>query len=85
MIPKAIRYVAHSLMRLKQRGFTRADVRFLLARGERSKATSLHGAQRWEAKGYVGGREAAVIFIETAYDYLIITVEWVGEKPGESD
>lgn len=33
----------------------------------------------WKARAHLGTREAAVVFVESAQRYLIITVEWTDE------
>lgn len=52
-------------------------MRWLLAQGNRTKAPTLSGVQRWECVGYLGHHEASVIFIEDATTILIVTVQWL--------
>lgn len=82
MTDKQIHYSTHAANQRDERGITRGDVRWLLKRGIRRKAPTYAGDQRWEAVGYIGHREASVIFIEDASRYLIVTVQWI-EKPKE--
>lgn len=77
MTPKQIIYSDHASGRLRSRGITRQNVRWLLAQGNRTKAPTLSGVQRWECVGYLGHHEASVIFIEDATTILIVTVQWL--------
>ena len=81
MVAKAIHYTDHAVARL-DRGFTRADVRWLIAQGRRAIWPSKGPTRYWTATGYIGHREGRIVFIEDAHRYLIITVEWVGEHAG---
>jgi hypothetical protein len=49
-------------------------VQTILATGERRKALTLAGAQRWASRGMIGAREVSVIYIESATDIEVITV-----------
>jgi len=33
----------------------------------------------WLVRAYLGTREAAVVFVESALRYLVLTVEWTDE------
>jgi hypothetical protein len=35
-------------------------------------------------RGYLGKREAAVLYVESATRILIVTVMWLGEKGGKA-
>lgn len=86
MVHKAILYGDHAVPQMERRGLTRADVKWLLAQGIRTPAPTRAGAaQRWEARGYIGHREAAVIFIETATTVIIVTVEWLDSEYKKED
>jgi len=74
---KPIEYSAHAAGRLKQRSIRRHAVQWLLARGIREAAPTLGGAQRWRVRGFLGRREAAVVFIEDAHRIRVVTVEWL--------
>jgi hypothetical protein len=78
MVPKPIHYTDHAVARLA-RGFTRADIRWLIAQGRRAIWPSKGPTRYWTATGYVGRREARAVFIEDPQRYLIVTVEWVGD------
>ena len=66
MIPKGVWYTDHARRQMKLRGLTRADVRFLIARGKRQRLASTSRDQVWDARAYVRRREASVIFVENA-------------------
>ena len=83
MNPKRIEYSEHAAARLRQRKITRQDVRWLLARGIRTKEWSRGGTQYWGARGYLGKWEAQVIFLEDATRQLIVTVQWLGDAGDE--
>jgi hypothetical protein len=78
MVAKAIHYTDHAVKRLS-RGFTREDVRWLIAQGVRAVWPSKGPTTYWASAGHIRGREARVLFIEDAHRYLIISIEWVGE------
>lgn len=76
MTYKAIIYSIHAAQMVKSRRISRADVRWLIARGTRTKAPTLHSSeQRWKVVGKVGKRELGAVFIERANDILLVTVE----------
>lgn len=75
--PKIIVYSDHAAGRLRERGITRQMVRRLLATGAKGKATTVRGAQRWEASGKLGRRIASIIYIESASEILVVTVQWL--------
>lgn len=76
MTYKAIIYDPHAAAQMKVRGIKRADVRWLIASGIRTKAPTLHSSeQRWKVVGTVGKRELGVVFIERANEILLVTVE----------
>ena len=77
MIAKPIWYTDHARGQMKMRGLTRADVRFLVARGVRKLVPSTSREQVWDARAYLRRREASVIFVESAKRYLIVTVQWI--------
>ena len=84
MIGKRVEYTVHARKRLRERGIRRQQVRWLLAKGDREKARTDAGAQRWLVRGYLGRHEAAVIFVEDAERYRIITVVWIGDRGEET-
>lgn len=77
---KALHFDGHALDQMRIRGFTRQDVKWLMARGRRSLAPTWGGDQRWEARGYLGRREAQVIFIPFPTHDLVVTVAWIQKK-----
>ena len=77
MVPKPIWYTDHARRRMRERGITRQQVRFLIARGDRPLAAD--DPLVWESRAYLGRREASVIFVQSAERYLVITVQWVDE------
>jgi hypothetical protein len=81
MVAKAIHYTDHAVERLA-RGFRRADVRWLIAEGKRAIWPSKGPTIYWTASGYIGRREARVVFIEDAHRYLVVTIEWIGDTGG---
>ena len=83
MNAKRILYTDHARAKLRQRHITRQQVRWLLARGERTQVPSTGPTVYWSCRGYLGRREADVIFIEDATSQLIITVEWIGDEGHE--
>ena len=85
MTPKLLQYSDHAARRLRLRGITRQDVRWLLAHGIHAFEPTVAGEQRQSRRGYLGHYEAKVVYIEDAIRILIITVEWTGEKPGDPD
>jgi hypothetical protein len=79
MIPKPIWYTVHARRRMRERHITRRQVRFLIARGDRQPlSTGSHGTV-WEARAYLGRREASVVVAEDARRYLVITAYWTEE------
>lgn len=75
MTYKPIIYSRHAAEMIKARRIKRADVRWLITSGIRSKAPTYRGEQRWKAVGTVMRRELGVVFIERANDILLVTVE----------
>ena len=71
----------HAGSRLRQRGFTKGDVRWLLAKGIREPGRTRGGEFRWTKRGIIGTREARVVYIEDAHRIELVTVEWVGDPP----
>ena len=61
------------------RGITRADIRWLLARGIPDDHAPHPGAPpRHRKRGYIGKREAMVAYVEDAHRIRITTVMWIG-------
>lgn len=86
MTPKRVEYDPHAVRRMRLRGFTRQDVRTILAVGVWSPEYARPGAeQRFSKRAYLGRREARVVYLENAERVYVVTVEWVGEPPGEPD
>lgn len=80
MVPKPIWYTDHARRRMRERGITRPQVRFLIARGNRRPLSDSTDRDVWESRAYLGKREASVVYSENAERYLIITVQWIGER-----
>lgn len=79
MTPKPIGYTNHATRRLKERGISRSQVRWLLAKGRREV-----GETAIMASGYLGNEEASLVFTETSDKILILTVMWNRDrKKGE--
>jgi uncharacterized DUF497 family protein len=74
MTHKAVRYSDHSAKRLKTRGISRADVRWIIANGIRVRAETRGGEQRWKVSAKIGKRELYVVYIERSNDLLVVTV-----------
>jgi hypothetical protein len=78
--PKRIVFPPHAKERLGHRRIQRSDVRWLLARGLRSQEPSSPGRDiRWSCTGYLGLREAKVVFVESREQIDIITVIWLND------
>lgn len=75
MTYKAIIYSRHAAEMMKARRIRRADVRWLVAKGARTKAPTYRGEQRWKVVGKIGKRVLGVVFIERANDIVLVTVE----------
>lgn len=86
MTYKRIEYDPHAVRRMQKRGITRADVRFLLATGLWQPEAALPGRDpRFSKRGYIGRREARVVYLENAERLYVVTAEWIGEPPGEPE
>lgn len=81
MTHKQLIIPGHAAQRMAERGITKLDVRWLLARGIHSLEETWGGTQRHGKRGMVGHREAMVVYIETATTIELITAEWTDEKP----
>lgn len=77
MTNKLIIYRYHAVLRMRQRGFRREDVKWLLAEGLPAEVDDEGKEQRAARRGYLGKREAKVIYVETALRIEIVTVMWV--------
>jgi hypothetical protein len=74
MTYKAIRYSDHAAKMLRTRRISRADVRWIIAKGVRQRAETRGGQQRWKADARIGKRELYVVYIERSDDLLVVTV-----------
>jgi hypothetical protein len=74
MTPKRITYSRHALTRLKERGITRMQVRWLLARGIRESVATLHGERRHGRRGYIHDCEIRVVYLERSDEIHVVTV-----------
>lgn len=77
MTNKLITYRYHAVLRMRQRGFRREDVRWLLAKGLPAEVDDEGTEQRSARRGHLGKREAKVIFVETALRIEIVTIMWI--------
>lgn len=78
MTIKPIEYDPHAARRMRQRGFTRQDVKDLLFGGEWSPEVSRPDSlPRYSRTGLVRGQRARVIYLEDGTRYYIVTVEWL--------
>jgi hypothetical protein len=68
---KQIWYSHHARLMLRARGFTRRDVRWLLAQGV---ATDL-GGNVYDRRGYLRKKEVSLIYHENATRILVITIQ----------
>ncbi len=79
MTHKRVQYSDHAVQRMRERRFTRQDVRWLLAKGTwEPNPTALGRETRFAKRGYIGTGEAKVVFLEDAERIEVITVEWCG-------
>ena len=84
--PKRVEFPDHAQDRMSLRGITRAEVRWLIARGIRTRARSLPGRDwRWSSRGFLGHREAQVVFVESRDRIEIVTVRWTDERNQASE
>ena len=77
MTPKRIEFDPHAVEQMRQRGISRNDVRWLLAQGLPAEAETRTGEVRRARRGYLGRREAKVVYLENAERLRVITVMWV--------
>jgi len=78
MTSKRIEFAPEAIDKMRRRGFSRSDVRWLLAEGESVPANQYPGADpRFAKRGYVGRREAQVIYLENAERILVISPHWI--------
>lgn len=76
MTYKQIIWSDHAVMRMRERGYGRGDVRWLLAQGARMVVQTFGGHQkRFGKQGKIRGTMVAVIYMESATAIEIITVE----------
>ena len=81
MTSKRIEYAPEAIGKMHRRGFTRTDIRWLLAEGTPVEANQYPGAAtRFAKRGYVGRREAQVVYLENAERILIISPHWMISK-----
>ena len=73
MTYKRIEYDPHAIARMKQRGFSRRDVRWLLTQGH---LLATEGSRQHRG-GRVRGRDAKVAYLEDSHRIYVITVMWL--------
>ncbi len=73
---KPIRYAAHAIERMQERGLTRAETESVV----RDPAITLPSRRygRHDVIGYVRGRAIRIVYVESAEALWIITVMLVG-------
>lgn len=76
---KVIGYTTHALEMMEERGFTRADVRTVLATGSRFPDIVARGSVYHMKVAGLDGREVGVVYLEDARRILIITVEEINQ------
>ena len=75
MTYKLILIDAHAAKRMGERGFTRSDVRWLLAQGAPFEARQRTGSDaRFGRRGLIRGRDTALVYLEDAHRILVITI-----------
>jgi len=74
MTPKRITYSRHALTRLRERGITRVQVRWLLARGVHEPLVTFHGEPRHGRRGYIRDCEIRVVYLERSDEIHVVTV-----------
>ena len=78
MTNKPLGFTAHAIGRMVRREVTRQMVRDTLAAGLPGEAfTPPGGAPRLAKRLYFGAHELQVVYIESATERLVITVEWL--------
>lgn len=77
MIAKPVVHSDHDRPNLKFRGISRNDVRWLMARGDR---TPTQNPQQYFATGVIGKRTVSALVIETSTRYSIRTVMTIPEE-----
>lgn len=81
MTSKRIEYAPEAIEKMRRRGFSRSDVRWLVAEGEPASANQYPGAEpRFAKRGYIRGREAQAIYLENAERILVISPHWIISK-----
>jgi hypothetical protein len=77
MTHKPTIYGKHAAKMMRERGITRQEVQWVLARGLRSKARTKPGAeQRWQAEADIARRKFRVVFIERAHEIVIVSAQY---------
>jgi len=81
MTSKRVEYDRHAIDRMRERGITRQDVRWLLAQGRPASADQrMHSEPVFGREGYLESRrEAKIIYLENAERVYIVTVMWTDE------
>ena len=78
MTRKPLEHSAHALQRMTERGFTRADIRWLVAVGIPIEPMLRAGlVARLRKRGYIGRQEAMVTYVESSDRIRIVTVMWI--------
>lgn len=77
MTYKRIEYDPHAARRMREREFTRSEVRWLLHHGEREALPTQFGEQRWGRRGWIRGKEALLVYLENAERIYVLTVQYI--------
>lgn len=77
MTYKGMFFRYHAVLRMRERGFRRGDVRWLLAKGVPAEADQVSNEHRLARQGYIDKREAKVVYVENAQRIEIVTVMWI--------
>lgn len=77
MSPKRLLLDPHAQDNIRERGITRGEIRWLLARGT-SVPAEQHptGERRYAKSGYLGRKQATVVYLENAERIYVITIMW---------
>lgn len=81
MTHKKVIFPDHTLDQMRERGFTRADVRRILAVGRAVPVETFHGEKRHGKVAYTKTSrrrgDAMVVYLEDANRIELVTVMWV--------
>lgn len=61
---------------LAKRQISRSEIKWLLTRGTRERLGGEGSNTRWSCSGYLGRKEASVVFVEGRTQIDVLTVTW---------